>query len=51
MKDNSKRITISLTTSTWSHCFVSIEQVSITRSCCGGMQVKTPFDMFTIALC
>ena len=25
MRDNSKCITISLTTSTWSHCFVDIE--------------------------
>ena len=25
MKDNSKCITISLPTSTWSHCFVGIE--------------------------
>ena len=25
MKDNSKCITISLPTSTWSHCFVDIE--------------------------
>ena len=28
MKDKSKYITISLTTSTWSHCFVGIEAKS-----------------------
>ena len=27
MKDNSKCITISLSTSTWSHCFVDIEVI------------------------
>ena len=26
MKDNSKRITISLSASAWSHCFVGIEE-------------------------